>query len=177
MNKFSIPAVVIAALALVACGQGGNQTSGSTQPKEAEATTPVVSASVLPIANSAVTAAHLTGQPCSLDSIDGNYSERVQLTKDQSHVFRGWLEDSMQKPAGTFQLIFLGNKSFSVQAKTGGARPDVALGQSNSALETAGFSFSVNLNTIPTGEYSVRLLIGSRDGASWCDTRKSVLVQ
>ncbi len=45
------------------------------------------------------------------------------------------------------------------------------------ALATAGFNFSVDLNTVSAGEYSLRFLMGSGNEAFWCDAKKSVVVQ
>lgn len=174
-KKLAIPAL-IGVLALTACGQNGHQTGSSTQKAEPEATTSISSASVQPIANSALTAAKLTGQACSLDSVDGNYAVRVRLAKGTSHVLRGWLEDKQQKPAGSFHLILSGDKNFSVPATTGVARPDVASGQSNPALAKAGFNLSIDFETLPAGEYTVRFLMGSGDEASWCNAKKSIIV-
>lgn len=176
MNNKVTMVALIGALALSACGQNGDQTPKMAQPTEPEITTPASSASVQPIATSVVTSAKLTGQSCSLDSIDGNYAARVQLAKGKAHVFRGWLESVQQKAAGAFDLVLVGNQDYSVAAETGVARPDVAKGENNPALATAGFNISVDLDSLPTGEYAVRFLMKSDNGAFWCDAKKGIVV-
>lgn len=183
MNKIRVLFVVLAALALAACGETGQSPSataaGPTAPasKSAAAVAAVQtdsSTSAQPIASSTVAAAVLSGQACSLDTIDNSYDAHVTLDKNRPHAFRGWLENDKQKPAGEFQIVLAGNKDFAIRAHTGNARPDVASALKNPALGTAGFNVSANLSSLLAGQYEIRLLMSAGAKAYWCDVKKTV---
>lgn len=178
MNKKWVLVMPFAALVLTACGQSGQQTANPAvqPPQSAEATTPVPAGSVQPVPAGDVASAALSGQACSLDSVDGNYASRVVLSKGKVHVFRGWLENNEKKPPGEFRIVLVGSRDFGVPAMTDVPRPDVASDQHNPALANAGFNVSVNLDSLPVGEYAIRFLMTTNSKTYWCDTKKSVVV-
>lgn len=177
-NKWAL-ATPLAALVLAACGPSGQQSANSTTqpPPSAEATTPVPAGSVHSVLAGVVNSATLSGQACSLDSVDGNYAAQVTLSKGKAHVFRGWLENNQQKPAGEFQFVLAGTQDFGIPAATGVQRPDVASGQNNPALANAGFNFSVNLDSLPSGDYAIRFLMQTSGKTYWCDAKKTVVLK
>lgn len=169
----------LAVFALSACGQSGQQPASSTmQPSSsAEATAPAPAGSVQPVPASEVNSASLSGQACSLDTIDGDYAAQVTLDKGKTHVFRGWLENDEQKPAGDFRIVLVGSQDYGMSAKTGVSRPDVAAGQNNPALTDAGFNASANLDSLPSGKYGIRFLMQTNDKTYWCDAKKSAVLK
>ncbi|HKZ10549.1 MAG TPA: hypothetical protein VJL61_07570 [Rhodanobacteraceae bacterium] len=179
MNKKWVLVTPFAALVLTACGQSGQQPANSTTsaPASAEITTPVPAGSVQPVPAGDVTSAALSGQACSLDAVDGDYAERVSLDKGKPHVFRGWLENNQQKPAGKFRIVMVGAQDFAVPAETGVSRPDVATTLKNPALEDSGFNASVDLGSMPSGDYSVRFLMQTDGKMYWCDAKKNVVLK
>jgi len=178
MNKLLVLIAAVGIVPLAGCGQSGQQSTGTTgtQPS-AEHTTPVTASSIQPVAASVVSSAQLSGEPCSLDSVDGNYAARVPLSRGKPTVFRGWLENHQRQPAGSFRLVLIGNQAYGIPAKTGVERPDVASGQHDPGLEAAGFNFSATLKTLPAGDYSVRFLMNEGGKTYWCDAKKTVVLQ
>jgi len=167
-----------AALVLTACGQSGQQPANSTvqAPSSAETTTLVPAGSVQPVSAGDVNSAALSGQACSLDAVDGDYAAQVSLDKGKPHVFRGWLETNQHKPAGAFRIVMVGARNFAFPAETAVPRPDVATALKNPALANSGFNVSVNLDSLPSGDYTVRLLMRTDGNAYWCDTKKSMII-
>lgn len=179
MNVKLAAVSLLAPFALAACGQSGQQPADSSAlpPSPAAVAAPVPAGSVQPIPASVAASAELSGQACSLDTIDGNYAAQVSLDKSKPHAFRGWLENNLQKPPGAFQIVLVGAQDFGLPAKTGHPRPDVASGQNNPALADAGFDVSVSLDSLPSGKYAVRFLMQTDGKAYWCDARKSVVLE
>lgn len=178
MKKMLVLTAAIYVAQLTGCSQGGQQSTGVTQSAPGpEHTTPVPASSVDPIATDLVANAQLSGGSCSLDSIDGNYAASVPLSKDKPHVFRGWLESDQRQPAGAFKLVLVGSQPYGIPAKTGVKRPDVALGQNDPALEVAGFNFSVALDSLPAGDYSIRFMMDKGNKPYWCDAKKTVAIE
>lgn len=179
MNKKLALVSSLATFALAACGQSGQQpASSATQPSSpAEVTTPVSAGSVQSVLASDISAATLSGQACSLNTIDGNYMTQVDVEKGGIHVFRGWLESNEQKSAGEFRIVLVGAQDFGLPAKTGVPRPDVASALKNPALGDAGFNISVNLDSLPSGKYAVRFLMQGDNKSYWCDAKRSIVLK
>lgn len=188
MRKTRMLFAALAPLAMVACGQTSQSpsvsapvsapvASGAAAAPAGAAQSPESSSNAQPIASATVAAAKLSGQACSLDTIDGSYDTRVTLDKGKLHTFRGWLENNQQKSAGGFQVVLVGDKDFAFDAHTGVARPDVASGQHNPALADAGFNVAVSLGSLPNGEYAVRYLMQASGTLYWCDVKKSVVLR
>lgn len=178
MNKLLALIAAVGIVPLAGCGQSGQQSTGTTgtQPS-AEHTTPVTASSIQPVAAGVVSSAQLSGEPCSLDSVDGSYAARVPLSKSKPAIFRGWLESHQRHPAGSFSLVLIGKQAYGIPAKTGVDRPDVASGRNDPGLEAAGFNFSAILDVLPAGDYSVRFLMSEGGKAYWCDTKKTVILR
>lgn len=184
MSKVRVWCAGVAALALAACGQTsqspsvsapGSAPAASAPVSSADATVaPESSASAQPIASAVVAGAKLSGQACSLDTIEGSYDARVTLNRTKPHAFRGWLENDQQKAAGEFQIVLAGNEDFAIDAHTGIARPDVAASLHNPALADAGFNVAGNLDAVPVGEYRVQLLMQMNGNGRMCETKKSL---
>lgn len=126
----------------------------------------------------AVSAEHLaraewTRQGCSLDSVDGQ-ADAIALDKGQPHVFRGYLVDDAQAPAGSFQFVLKGAASHALPATTGWPRPDVAEFFKVAGLSTSGFEFSTTLEAVPPGDYQVAFLIGRGERLLFCESDKTV---
>lgn len=179
MNKKWVLFTPFAALVLTACGQSGHQPASSTvqAPSSAEITTPVPAGSVRPVSAGDVNSAALSGQACSLDAVDGDYAAQISLNKGKPHVFRGWLENNQQEPAGEFRIVMVGTQNFAIPAETGVPRPDVATVLKNPALENSGFNVSVDLGSLPSGDYTVRFLMQTGGDAYWCDAKKTLDLQ
>lgn len=179
MNRKCMLVMSFATLVLTACGQSGQQSTNSTAqaPSSAEIATPVPAGSVQPVSAGDVNSAVLSGQACSLDAVDGDYAAQVSMDKGKPHVFRGWLENNQQKPAGKFRIVMVGANDFAIPAETGVPRPDVATALKNPALADSGFNLSVNLDSVPSGDYTVRFLMQTNGKAYWCDAKKSVVLK
>lgn len=169
---------IVGAIALAGCGNSGHpQASGVTGGESQEvpvAATPA--GDIRTLEASALTSATPTGQPCSLDSIDGNYAKQVHVTADTPHVFRGWLLDASRKPAGKFSLVLEGKQDFAIPATTGVSRPDVGAYLKNPALGIAGFAFSSAIGLVPSGDYELGLLVIRGNTVYQCETGKKLIV-
>lgn len=167
---------VMGVLTFAGCGHNAQQQAATTAAQKASAQTAspagnpqVIDASVLALAKS-------TNQPCSLDSIDGNYAKQVHMAQGKLHVFRGWLVDASRQPAGKFSLVLEGKQDFAIAAATGVSRPDVGAYLKDSALGAAGFVFSSVVGSVPSGDYKLTLLV-NRGGAVYsCDVEKTLVV-
>lgn len=188
MKRLAMLAYAVAPALLVAgcsgfdqppADQGAQASAGGQPAPPAEATTAVDEAGVMPVTADAISSAKLSGQPCSLDSIDGNFGQSVALEKGKPHVLRGWLANSERAAAGNFELVLVsGGQGFGIPATTGTPRPDVAEGQNAPALAEAGFNISTTLSSVPAGSYQARFLMANNAGASsWCDTGKTIEVR
>jgi len=179
MNKKWVLFTPFAALVLTACGQSGQQPANSTiqAPSSAEITTPLPAGSVQPVSAGDVNSAALSGQACSLDAVDDDYAAQVSLDKGKPHVFRGWLENNQQKPAGRFRIVMVGAQDFAIPAETGVPRSDVATALKNPALEDSGFNVSVDLGSMPSGDYTVRFLMQTDGKMYWCDAKKNIMLK
>lgn len=187
MSKVRVLCVGLAALALAACGQTNQPppTSASasapvaSEPAAPVATTtaPESSASAQPIASAIVADAKLSGQACSLDTIDGSYStNRLTLARGQPHVFRGWVLDPGKQPPGAFSVVLKGTQDFAVATSTGQTRKDVSEYFKNPAALTAGFKVSADLSTVPVGDYRIIFLMQKSTDASFCDSGKDIVI-
>jgi len=165
-------ACVPALLATACSGNGGDQGQATMK----EVTTVVNEADVKPVTSDVFSSLKVSGQPCSLDSIDGDYASKLGLIKGETHVFRGWLANHVRVAAGKFELVLSsGERNFGIPVSTGTPRPDVAKGLHAPALASAGFNFSTTLSAIPPGDYQVRFLLAEEGGvAYWCDAKKTI---
>lgn len=169
----------ILALALVGCGKGEQQNvpSGSVsgdQEKAAAATS--ISSRPVVLDAGALASAKPTGEPCSLDSIDGNYAKQVIVAANKPHTFRGWLLNALRQPAGQFSLVLEGKRDFAIAAVTGVSRPDVGAYLKDSALGAAGFVFSSVVGSVPLGDYKLTLLVDRGGVVYSCDVEKTLVV-
>ena len=149
------------ALALAGCGSHDQQSAATDS-------------GIQPVSSDDLASAVPTQQPCSLDTIDGNTSAAIELAKEQPHTFRGWLSDESKKPAGDFSLVLTGPAIFEIAAKTGASRPDVAEGTGVPALADAGFEFTKELTSVPSGSYQVRFLISRGTNKYVCEATKTI---
>src|SRR6185312_2434326 len=85
-------ACVPALLATACSGNGGDQGQATMK----EVTTVVNEADVKPVTSDVFSSLKVSGQPCSLDSIDGDYASKLGLIKGETHVFRGWLANHVR---------------------------------------------------------------------------------
>lgn len=174
-------------LVLAGCGQPGQQAQAPaahpTSPTPTVGAQAVGSAPVVddlraePISANVVDSAALSGQACSLDTVDGSYATQLKLSTGGSHSFRGWVASHLQQPAGRFEIVLVGTNDFAARANTGVARPDVAASLKNPKLVDAGFEASVDLGSVPAGHYAVRFLMQGNAGSYWCDTKKELVLQ
>jgi hypothetical protein len=171
---------VLAAFALAGCGKGGypqasGVAAGTSDGTTVVATTPAEEIHTLEA--SVLASAKPTGQPCSLDSIDGNYSKQVHVTAGKPHVFRGWLLNASRQPACKLNLILEGKQNYAIPAVTGVARPDVGDYLTNPALAQAGFEFSSALQDVAPGQYTLLLMIRGQHRALICQLAKDVVIE
>ena len=188
MKRLAMLVCAVASALLVAACSGfdqpppaqGTQASTDAQPATpVEGTTAVDESGVVPVTADAISSANLSGQPCSLDSIDGNFGPSVALEKGEPHVLRGWLASPGRAAAGKFELVLVSEgQGFGIPATTGTLRPDVAEGLQAPALADAGFNISTTLSSVPAGSYQARFLMAAEGGASfWCDAGKTIEVR
>lgn len=169
---------ILGAVALAGCGNSGHPQASGVAGGESQGA-PVAASpagNIHPVDASVLASAKSTEQPCSLDSIDGNYAKQVHVTASKPHVFRGWLLDASRKPAGKFSLMLEGKQDFAIPATTGVSRPDVGDYLKDPALDTVGFAFSSVIGSVPSGEYKLTLLISHGNGAHLCETGKALAV-
>ncbi len=169
---------ILGAVALAGCGNSGHPQASGVAGEESQGVPVAASPAgdIHPMDASVLASAKSTGQPCSLDSIDGNYAKQVHVTADTPHVFRGWLLDASRKPAGKFSLVLEGKQDFAIPATTGVSRPDVGAYLKNPALGTAGFAFSSALESVSPGTYDVKLLVHQGSSAYVCDAKRKIVV-
>lgn len=170
---------IFGALAMTSCGHGTQQqaVTGARETQNAKAPAANKAGSPQMIDASVIAAAKPTGQPCSLDTVDGSYAKQVRVTAGKPHVFRGWLLDASRKPAGKFSLILEGKQDFAIVAVTGVSRPDVGAYLRDPKLDEAGFEFVSAFTAIPPGEYKLVLLVDHRSAAHSCDVEKRLTVE
>lgn len=172
MNKKLALVSSLAAFALAACGQSGQQATAPMQSAASAITAPTTAIptdDAQPLDSSVLAAAKPTEQPCSLDS-------EPQLQLGKPYVFRGWLLGPSRQPAGKFDVAMVGNQDFAIAATTGFSRPDVGAYMKDPALAAAGFEFSTTIESVPVGRYEVRLLIKRGADVYVCDTGKTLMV-
>jgi len=168
---------VMGVLALAGCGHNAQQQAATTVAQKTSAQTPSPAGNPQVIDASALALAKSTNQPCSLDSIDGNYAKQVHVAQNKLHVFRGWLLDASRQPAGNFNLVLEGRQSYAIPAVTGVARPDVGDYLKNPALAQAGFEFSSALQDVELGQYTLLLMVKVQHRELICQLAKDVIVE
>jgi hypothetical protein len=168
---------ILGAVALAGCGNSGHPQASGVAGGESQGVPVAVSPAgdIRTLEASVLASATPTGQPCSLDSIDGNYAKQVHVTAGTPHVFRGWLLDASRKPAEKFSLVLDGKQDFAIPASTGVSRPDVGDYLKDHALDTAGFAFTSKLKSIPPGEYRIVLKTIKGNQIFFCDADKTLV--
>lgn len=184
--KVLLASTLIGMLTLAGCGNNDQQAAAGAKntaasastPATREATTVVTEDKIQSISADVLAAAQRTGDTCSLDSVEGNYSrDQVRLAKGKPHVFRGWLLDKAKHPAGQFSLVLRGAQNFGILASTGVARTDVGEFFKDPTLNDAGFNFSSTLASVQGGKYHVIYMTKNLDHTYFCDTGKTLTIE
>lgn len=191
VEKMAIVLLFASACGLTACGgDNGTQDTASTQlapsntsesPAPAPESSNKESAQELVaslIDGSVLTNAHMSGSPCSLDTINGSYSKTsVVVARSQPAAFVGWVLNTTKRPAGKFRLVLKGVNDYVISSSTGVVRKDVSDYFKDPSLSSAGFDILGNLSSVATGDYKVILLIGDDGKNYFCETGKSITAQ
>lgn len=115
-----------------------------------------------------------TGKACDLKVDSG---DSIALSKGAKVVLQGYLVDPANSPAGNFDLVLKGDKSYAIALTTGYPRPDVAEYFKAPSLATAGFAVRTGLESVAPGTYTVDFVM-DRDGATYfCESGKKVVVE
>jgi hypothetical protein len=122
-----------------------------------------------------LTKATWTGKACDVKVPDGTVEKVV--TKGSANLLEGYVIDPSNAPAGEFEVVLKGEKSFSIPASTGASRPDVAEFFKIPALATSGFQFTTTLESIPAGRYSVDFVMDRAGTKYFCESGKTLIVQ
>lgn len=171
---------LLASLALTSCGKGSQQEAVSSAGEaQSKRSVPVANSLGSPhaIDPSVIASAKPTGQPCSLDSIDGNYAKQVTLKPGKPYAFRGWLLDASRQPARKFSLVLESKQDYAISATTGVSRADVGAYLKDPQLDGAGFEFAAPLAAVRPGEYKLALLVGHGSAVHSCDVEKTLIVK
>lgn len=102
----------------------------------------------------------------------------IEAAKIGSTHFSGFFIDPRDQPAGEFEIVLKGEqKNFSIPAKTGWDRTDVADFFKLPQLANSGFDVMADLSTVPSGKYKIDYMV-ERDGAKFfCESGKTVVIQ
>lgn len=158
-----------------------SQTASSSTPAQAPAAdVPVAVAAVdetkvVEFDAKVLTQATWTGKACDVKVPDGT-TEKV-VTKGTANLLEGYVIDPSDAPAGAFDFVLKGEKSFQIPASTGAPRPDVAEFFKIPALETSGFQFTTTLASIPAGRYTVDFVMDRTGTKYFCESGKTLIVQ
>ncbi|GGY14385.1 hypothetical protein GCM10008098_01470 [Rhodanobacter panaciterrae] len=184
--KVLLTSIFIGMLTLAGCGNNDQQNAAGAKSTAASANTPaapevttvVAEDKIQLIGADVLAAAQRTGDTCSLDSVDGNYSRnQVKLAEGKPHVFRGWLLDEAKHPAGQFSLVLKGAQDFEILVSTGVVRTDVGEFFKDPTLGDAGFNFSSALASVKAGDYHVIYMTKNSEKTYFCDTGKTLTIE
>lgn len=184
--KQAILFAAIAAGMLAGCeGQAPAPAASQATPASASAQTPAAEAptvvaavdetKVVEFDAKVLTQATWTGKACDVKVPDGT-TEKV-VTKGAANQLEGYVIDPSDAPAGAFDFVLKGEKSFLIPASTGASRPDVAEFFKVPALETSGFQFTTTLASIPAGRYTVDFVMDRKGTKYFCESGKTLIVQ
>ncbi|MGS1121653.1 hypothetical protein [Rhodanobacter sp. UC4436_H3] len=184
-KKLLITPLLVVAGAFVGCGQSvgdnapaANVAAGSGSVAVVQETTESLPGSAIqPMSAQSLSEIKMGTSPCSFDSVDGNYSKtEAKLDRSNSHTFRGWALTENMQVVKDVKFVLKGTDSFSIMAKTGTERPDVASYLKDANLSSSGFNFSTTLESVPAGVYQVLLVTRFGEVPYACETKKSVTV-
>ena len=137
---------ILAATALSAC-------SGDTGP-------------AFSVLDDATLAGPHTSIACALDAVNGVGAPHGTLNTHAPMLLQGWIVDSNKQPPRDFFVALKGGKTYAVEGRTAGARPDVATALGNPSALDSGFDLTANAVAVPPGTYDVLLFIRDKDGAA-----------
>src|SRR4249919_1334333 len=183
--KQAILFAVIAAGVLAGCqGQApapaATQTASPTSAQAPEASAPASVAAVdetkvVEFDAGSLKQATWTGKACDVKVPDG--ATETVATKGSANQIEGYVIDPSDAPAGAFDFILKGDKSFSIPATTGASRPDVAEFFKIPALANSGFQFTTTLANVPAGRYTVDFVMDRNGTKFFCESGKTLVVQ
>jgi hypothetical protein len=111
---------------------------------------------------------------CALDYINGVGAPHGTLNTNAPVLLQGWIFDPNKQPPQApqdFVVALKGAKTYAVEGRTGGPRPDVAAALANPSALNSGFDLTVGAAVVPPGTYDALLFIKDKDGtAQVCGT-------
>ncbi len=115
---------------------------------------------------------------CSLDIVnDKLVSTNAFVPLHNSLSIQGWIVNSDTQVPRQFDLLLVnGSDIYSVKARSGLSRPDVAKALHFNAASTAGFSIEAQSNDMSPGTYRVVISLTNNGGVETCDTTKLVVL-
>lgn len=120
-----------------------------------------------------------TQKQCSLTLKDApDTTVDVDANPDGVTELAGFFIDPGNQPAGEFQIVLKGEtKNFSIPAKTGWDRSDVATYFKMPQLANSGYDVTADLAGVEPGKYKVDFMVDRSGTKYFCESGKSLVVR
>lgn len=112
---------------------------------------------------------------CALDSVNGQESDGIELSRTVSAHFSGWIASAAPRPA--FALMLEGETIFAISAAAMADRPDVAEAIGLREGHVSDYEAVADLRGLPTGTYAVHLLLDDGGTLAKCALNRKVTLR